>query len=725
MVPLHKVINLKKSKNMEGFKTKTMLCVFVLFTFMLTGCEKEDDLEIIPLENFNGDLKSYLLDNFDINKDGVISLDEADAVTEMHYAGSYGLSSLEGIQYFKNLKIFGYSHFGDKINSFDLSKNTKLEELYCYSSNLTSLDLSKNVALRILECRNNNLTSLVLPESSKLESLNCEYNPNLASLDLSKCTVLKDLKCNDCNISKLDLSSCKELKSLYSSNDFEDVTFADGVKLDELRIGGNALDVRNLNVAKLYCSGAISINASDNVNLKEIVSNGSSLVSLIADGSGLESFSFESNSSYSNLIILYLKNCKKLKSLNINVHDKYGKRGEANIDLDVSGCTALETMTVNYTNSLNATGCTALKYVDCFGMISKATFDGCSALEKLIFSHWAESTLNSLDVNDCKALKNLISYGIFTNLDLSENALLDSLECWAPITDLNISDLSNLRCLRVNSASLSTVDTRKNNSLEELTLYNYSTGESDICDVNVSSSPSLKKIILGHWNDMIRCNVKSLNSENCTSLESIEINGTYGIESLNIKGCYSIKTFSIINSFSLSSLDFSDVASMDSVRVKNTYIQSVKVNENIRVLEIQNNPSLSNLDVSGCRKLEKLMSFDTALNNLELNQCTSLEYLECSENNLTTLDISACTKLITLGCSGNNLTSLDISPCTKLSSLYCQNNKLKGSLDASSCKALSILDCRDNSGLAKLIINKNHSITWLTKDAHTVLELVD
>jgi hypothetical protein len=702
---------------MRHFMAKTMLFLFVLFAFVLTGCEKEDGLDIIPLENLNGDFRSYLIETFDVNKDGVLSQDEADAVTEMDCPGYSGLYSLDGIQYFKNLKVLRFSNGNSAVKSLDLSENTKLEELYIGFSDVTSLDLSKNVSLRILDCQRNKLSSLILPESTSLETLYCQENQELSSLNLTKYTALKDLKCGDCNFSKLDLSACKDLKTLFCDIDIEDVTFAEGVKLDELSVGGKALDVRNLNVAKLYCPNAISLIASNNLNLKEIVP-GSSLNSIIADGSGLESFSYNSY-----LTVLYLKDCKKLKSFNINVSDKYGKRPEAYIDVDLSGCTALETIEATSIISLNANGCTALKYVDCFGMIERATFEGCSALENLIFSSWAE--LASLDVSDCKALKNLRCYGKFTNLDLSENTSLDSLICMAPITDIDINSFTKLRYLELNTYSLSSIDASNNNTIEDMFLRQYyDGGVSTMCDINVSSSKSLKKIVVG-FGYMTFCNVKSLNAENCTSLESIVLNGAYALESLNIKDCSSLKNFSINDSYSLSSLDFSDVVSLDSIYIENVDMQSVKMNEDIRIFEIRNNRYLTSLDISNCRKLEKLIATSNALSSIELNQCASLKHLECYNNNIASLDVSPCTDLVFLSCSDNKITSLDVSPCTKLASLGCQNNKLKGTLDVSMCKALTELYCKDNADLEKLIINKGHIITSLNKDAHTVLELKD
>ena len=199
---------------MKTFRAKIILCS--LLSFILLGCDGDDidRIENIPMENIaNENFKRYLLENFDTDKDGLISLTEAEAVTEMNCPGFSGLYSLDGIQYFTNLKVFKFSNGTSDVRDLDLSKNTKLEELYCSNSHITSLNLSKNIALRILDCSNNKLTTLVLPES--LEVLNCSDN-DLTSLDITKCVMLKSLNCSDMKITSLDLTKCTMLNSLNS-----------------------------------------------------------------------------------------------------------------------------------------------------------------------------------------------------------------------------------------------------------------------------------------------------------------------------------------------------------------------------------------------------------------------------------------------------------------------------------------------------------------------------
>ena len=98
------------------------VCLMVL---MLSNCS--DQIIEIPDANF----KSYLLENFDKNKDGNISSSEAKAVKEINCSGRK-INDLTGIQYF-----------------------VKLENLDCSDNNLYFIEIQKNKKLNKLDCRRN------------------------------------------------------------------------------------------------------------------------------------------------------------------------------------------------------------------------------------------------------------------------------------------------------------------------------------------------------------------------------------------------------------------------------------------------------------------------------------------------------------------------------------------------------------------------------------------
>ncbi len=132
-----------------------------------------DELLPIDADHFPDDaFRNYVSDrSIDGNGDGKLSKEELEYVdTILIYNQS--VSSLKGIEYFKNLKNLDCS--SNNLTELDVSKNTKLVSLWCDHNHLTSLDVSKNTGLIELQCRYNNLTSLDVSNNPNLTRLNCE-----------------------------------------------------------------------------------------------------------------------------------------------------------------------------------------------------------------------------------------------------------------------------------------------------------------------------------------------------------------------------------------------------------------------------------------------------------------------------------------------------------------------------------------------------------------------
>ena len=162
--------------------------------------------------------RQYVLDNFDTDKNGMISAKEAAAVTEIDVSGTdsenNGITSLKGIEYFANLTEL--SCFCNKITSLDVSENAKLKGLACHKNQLTSLDVTKNTNLTSLWCSGNQLTELDLSRNTELLILWC-FNNSLTNLDLSKNTNLSSLWCSGNQLTELDLSKTDLNTDLFSS----------------------------------------------------------------------------------------------------------------------------------------------------------------------------------------------------------------------------------------------------------------------------------------------------------------------------------------------------------------------------------------------------------------------------------------------------------------------------------------------------------------------------
>ena len=96
---------------------------------LFTSCSKDGKTMVeIPDANF----KAYLLENFDKNKDGNISVKEAKAVKEINCSGR-NIESIVGLGNFVNLKSLDCSN--NKLSIVELEKNNKISKLDCRRNN--------------------------------------------------------------------------------------------------------------------------------------------------------------------------------------------------------------------------------------------------------------------------------------------------------------------------------------------------------------------------------------------------------------------------------------------------------------------------------------------------------------------------------------------------------------------------------------------------------------
>lgn len=119
-------------------------------------CTKMDDI------NFMG----YCYEEFDVNKDGKVSMTEANAVSVIECNNA---SSFTGIGYFANLTKFKSS----SATALNLGYNRKLASINCSGSPLETIDLRHNTLIseiRFYGCTK--LTKILLADEAPLESVN-------------------------------------------------------------------------------------------------------------------------------------------------------------------------------------------------------------------------------------------------------------------------------------------------------------------------------------------------------------------------------------------------------------------------------------------------------------------------------------------------------------------------------------------------------------------------
>ncbi|MDE5809412.1 MAG: hypothetical protein K2H59_03905 [Muribaculaceae bacterium] len=326
-----------------------------------------DMTKAFPDENF----RKYILDNFDLNKDGVLSEEEALYVKEINVTTaketSEKIKTIEGIQYFKNLNMLAcennlltnldiskntslqvLSCQFNYINKLDISKNTLLTALYCHGNNITDLDVSNNIALGILACDDNPLKNLDISNNTALYYLSCRNN-QLTSLDVSNNIGLYELICDNNHIKSLDLSNCTSFTVLScSNNQIISLDVSNNIALGVLACKDNPL--KNLDISNntalhhLNCCNnqLTSLDVSNNIGLQELIcdnnhiksldlSNCTSLTALNCSNNQIISLDVSktnlvnNNSVYttltcnmSTLNTLYLKNGWRLEGINTN-----------------------------------------------------------------------------------------------------------------------------------------------------------------------------------------------------------------------------------------------------------------------------------------------------------------------------------------------------------------------------------------------------------------------
>ena len=188
----------------------------------------------------------YLLSLFDSDADANLVNEESEAV-ETISACADGITTLDGVQYFRNLKRL------DCCGSV-------------WNGSLASLALNRNTALDVLKCSYNQLTSISLPSS--LIEMECRFN-KFQTLDLSGVPHLKRLDCFGNRLENLDLSGLPELESLTAGmNSFRTLDVSGNPNLKVLDLSDSP-DLEILYVAKGQRIEEMSVEYNVQIKYKE------------------------------------------------------------------------------------------------------------------------------------------------------------------------------------------------------------------------------------------------------------------------------------------------------------------------------------------------------------------------------------------------------------------------------------------------------------------------
>lgn len=311
-------------------------------------------------------LKSYLVQNYDYDGDGEISIMEADAITQVNCSG-LDISDLSGLEACANLEYLDCS--GNSISAIDLPGLTKLTRMVCYDNVLTDINLSGCTSLTSLEIMSSGinalngttltiegygqsgsltlsmantqitsinvrgsqqLTSLDLTENSQLTSLDASGNTALQSLDVSTLIHLTSLDVHGCDLQAFDVTHNTELVTLICNDN----------------------SIPSLNVGN--CPQLVTLECNKNSLTRIDVTKNPALQRLDLSDNTLSMTDFTSNP---NLDFLDVSNNSALSILNVKNNPmltKLNASGLAITALDLSANTALDSIDAGNNASLTS-----------------------------------------------------------------------------------------------------------------------------------------------------------------------------------------------------------------------------------------------------------------------------------------------------------------------------------------------------------------------------------
>ncbi len=252
----------------------------------------------------------------DSNNDGEISMAEAAAVTGLRIhslTSSSNISSLEGLQYFTNLK-----------------------SLWCESNPVGGqLNLSMLTQLKYLNCRSMQLTSLLLPTTGTLEEINASEN-SLTSFPTMALQNLKVLELYENNITAINLIPLNQLFYLVlSGNPLVNIDLSGNPILETLYINNSQisiLDCSSTMVKQLACSNNPNLTTINVKNNKTTTSDPDMLYfgfsfynlplleTICLDNQNPEIYSVATSgyNSNGNVIVYTGANCDEVVNMNTN-----------------------------------------------------------------------------------------------------------------------------------------------------------------------------------------------------------------------------------------------------------------------------------------------------------------------------------------------------------------------------------------------------------------------
>lgn len=188
------------------------------------------------LEFKDRNLEKAVIENFDLNRDGILSQSEAEAVSNL-FLVQKGITSTDDLYFFKNVKMIMLDD--NTIPSIVLKDMDKLSLFSCTGCKMSSFKAENLKNLTSLYVDNNLLESISLKGTPKIDQLTLSLN-QLKTIDLSQLKNLKKLNVEHNKILKIDISGNPSLQTLnVGGNQMKEINIKKGIKTDVTIFGAD------------------------------------------------------------------------------------------------------------------------------------------------------------------------------------------------------------------------------------------------------------------------------------------------------------------------------------------------------------------------------------------------------------------------------------------------------------------------------------------------------
>ncbi|MGG5486515.1 leucine-rich repeat domain-containing protein [Gaetbulibacter sp. PBL-D1] len=357
----------------------------------------------------------------------------------------------------------------------------------------------------------------------------------------------------------------------------------------------------------------------------------------------------------------------------------------------------------------------------------------------------SKNLTNLAGIEDFSALEFLsVTNNLLTNLNLSQNTNLTELRCMSnELTSINISQNTALERLWLTGNDLTALDISQNTNLVDLRCAN-----NPFTSLDVSNNINLEYLVI-YWNSLEVLDV----SQNI-NLAHLDVNGSAHLTTLNVKNSTNnlITFFDATNSPNLSCIQVDNAAysttnwtNIDTTTSFSGYClgyYSYIPDDNFEqvLIDLGYDDVLNNFVLT--HHINTITSLDVSSKNIVtlsgIEDFTALETLACENNSLSVLDVRSNPNLETLSCYNNQITDLyiyDFQNSSNLKTLSCYNNQisylyfgLDNVLEELHCfnnyietislqnnTTLQILNCYGNE-LTALDLSQTSSLSWLRCD---------